>query len=152
MPQRHNNYNDGIYQGNVLNLIDTCEQTIKEHMYTRVAPLDITAFVPAPAQGMMGIQCNDNRRLTSVLKRLHCDQDGMAVAAERTLLNRLDGGCQLPFGVNVSSDGDAWRLEAFLAASPEDPAPLRLSLTGDSPEDVTEQAWTRIQEHRSAGR
>lgn len=116
------------------------------------APLAITDFVPAPAQGMMGIQCNDNRRLTSVLKRLHCDQDGMAVAAERTLLNRLDGGCQLPFGVNVSSDGDAWRLEAFLAVSPQDPAPLRLSLTGDSPEAVTEQAWTAIQEHRSARR
>jgi hydroxymethylbilane synthase len=113
-------------------------------------PLDVTAFVPAPAQGMMGIQCPDRPELTEVIRKLHCQDDGQAVAAERTLLNRLDGGCQLPFGVNVTHDGQAWRLEAFLADSPTDENPLRLSLTGETPEQVAEQAWARIQEHRSS--
>ena len=37
--------------------------------------------------------------------------DGEAVAAERSLLKRLDGGCQLPFGVNIRSDEGEWKLE-----------------------------------------
>jgi hydroxymethylbilane synthase len=65
-------------------------------LYT--TPLGITDFVPAPAQGMMGIQCLDQAAIVESLKPLHCEHDGQAVAAERMLLNRLDGGCQLPFG------------------------------------------------------
>lgn len=112
-------------------------------------PLDITRFVPAPAQGMMGIQCVNKEPVVKSLAPLHCPDDGQAVAAERLLLNRLDGGCQLPFGVNVKRDGAEWQLEAFLADSPTDPEPLRFSLKGDSPDDVAEKAWSRIQDHRS---
>lgn len=114
-----------------------------------VLPLPIDAFVPAPAQGMLGLQCRDEADVRAALQPLHCEGDGAAVAAERSLLQRLDGGCQLPFGVNVRRDGD-WKLELFLAEDADGAGALRLSLSGDSPEAVAEAAWTKIQEHRSA--
>ena len=70
------------------------------------------------------------------------------MAAERTLLLRLEGGCQLPFGVNIDGGGSSWRLEAFLARDADDDAPLRLSLEGTDPDSMAEEAWRRIQAHR----
>ncbi len=114
-----------------------------------VLPLAVEAFVPAPAQGMLGIQCREETELVQALQSLHCPDDGACVAAERMLLNRLDGGCQLPFGVNVCAADEIFRLELLLADDAEGSNALRLSLNGDSPEAVAESAWTRIQEHRS---
>jgi len=115
-------------------------------LYT--VPLDVTDFVPAPAQGMLGIQCVDSEPVVKILSRLHCPEDGQAVAAERTLLTRLDGGCQLPFGVNISRGGNTWQLEAFLADSPADEDPLRFTLTGPDCDTLVEQAWTPLRERR----
>jgi len=109
-----------------------------------VQNLAVDAFVPAPAQGMLGIQCRNEDHLVEGLARLNCAEAARGVAAERLLLNRLDGGCQLPFGINVSEADGGWKLEAFLAAGPTDPSPLRFSLQGDNPEDLAEEAWERL--------
>jgi hydroxymethylbilane synthase len=114
------------------------------------AALDVTRFVPAPAQGMLGIQCVDRPEVVEVLQKLHSREDGQAVAAERTLLTRLDGGCQMPFGVNIRADGDVFRLELFLADSARDDQPLRVSLSAAGADEVAELAWKRIQEYRSS--
>ena len=111
-------------------------------------PLAVDDFVPPPAQGMLGIQCRRDEALETALAPLHCPVDGAAVAAERLLLTRLDGGCQLPFGVNISGDGSRWKLELFLSADDHGANPLRLSLTGETPEAAAEMAWTKILEHR----
>lgn len=112
-------------------------------------PLEVAAFVPAPAQGMLGIQCRDEEPYRTELARLHCAQAARAVALERELLLRLQGGCQIPFGVNVAPEGTLWRLEAFLAKDVQDPTPLRLSLIGGDPHDLAEEAWRRILAHRA---
>jgi hydroxymethylbilane synthase len=109
-----------------------------------VKNLDVDKFVPAPAQGMLGIQCRDEAWLIEGIAQLNCPEAAEAVAAERMLLNRLDGGCQLPFGVNIEHDGKQWRLEAFLAESPEDDNPLRISLQGDNPNSLAETAWESL--------
>ncbi|MGD9548553.1 MAG: hydroxymethylbilane synthase [Candidatus Krumholzibacteriia bacterium] len=111
-------------------------------------PLDVADFVPAPAQGMLGIQCRDEEPFTSTLSMLHCLDDARGVTAERELLLRLEGGCHIPFGANVARTAEGWKLELFLAAEVDDPSPLRLTLTGGEPEDLMEEAWSRIQDHR----
>ena len=115
-------------------------------------PLEVAGFVPAPAQGMLGIQCRRDDRWADVLATLHSADAARGVAAERELLERLDGGCHLPFGVNVQLDGPAWRLEAFLAARPDDPQPVRFGLEGSDPADLAAEAWERLRPHREAAR
>ena len=65
-----------------------------------VVRLDPEIIVPAPAQGVLGLQIRSNDERT---KRLVSPLNDVAVheliAVERKVLNLMDGGCQLPLGV-----------------------------------------------------
>jgi len=97
---------------------------------------------------MLGIQCRDEEHLRAGLSRLHCADPARAVAVERELLLRLEGGCQIPFGAHVMPAAEGWHLEAFLAAEVDDPDPLRLTLDAADPETLLDEAWTAIRAHR----
>ena len=103
--------------------------------------------VPDPAA-----ECVGTDEKAHALRRLHAAGAARGVAAERTLLERLDGGCQLPFGVNVQPAGGGWKLEAFLAAHAEDTGGVRFTLEGDDPAALGEEAWRRLRPHREAAR
>jgi hydroxymethylbilane synthase len=65
-----------------------------------VKVLDPTDFVPAPAQGVLGLQMrDDDDEIAAILKQLNDKEVAQLIKVERTILNRLDGGCQLPLGV-----------------------------------------------------
>ena len=87
-------------------------------------PLDVAAFVPAPAQGMLGIQCRDEEPYRTALARLHCPAAARTVALERELLLRLEGGCQIPFGVNLAPEGGLWRPGSLPGQGRPGPCPL----------------------------
>ncbi len=65
-----------------------------------VKVLDPTDFVPAPAQGVLGLQIkSDHPEIAAVISKLNHPEIAELIKVERTILNRLDGGCQLPLGV-----------------------------------------------------
>lgn len=70
-----------------------------------VVRLDPEIIVPAPAQGVLGLQIRSNDERT---KRLVSPLNDVAVheliAVERKVLNLMEGGCQLPLG--VYNDGE----------------------------------------------
>jgi len=67
--------------------------------------LDPTSFVPAPAQGVLGLQTRQNDLSTiEVLKKLHHPDVANIIEQERGVLKAMDGGCQLPLGVFVAPD------------------------------------------------
>ena len=147
VPTRVNRLREGLYDGillaraGVLRLeLDLSDLFVK--------PLEVAEFVPAPGQGMLGIQCRDNDVWQAHLARLDCGEQAKAVAAERNLLNRLDGGCHLPFGVNIQGSGDSWQLEAFYSDNDVNRAPLRFSMQGGDPADMADLAWDRISAYR----
>jgi len=115
-----------------------------------VLPLDEDRFVPAPAQGMLGIQCRDDADWRARLAKLDCPEAGRGVAAERDLLQRLEGGCQLPFGINIKPVGEGWKLEAFLASLEEGPEPLRFTLEGTDLDALKSEAWDRLKAYQDA--
>lgn len=79
--------------------------------------LDPAFFVPAPAQGALGIQVRaSDTELHETLERLlHHSRTDEAIAAERTVLTRLGGGCHLPAGALLSHDDDAPAAKAWTA-------------------------------------
>ena len=111
-----------------------------------VVDLPADRFVPAPAQGMLAIQCRDEAPWLQFLGRLHTAETARPVAAERRLLAALEGGCQLPFGVNVSPDGEGFRLVAFWRTPDSDGPALRLDLRGEDPEALADEVLRRIRE------
>ena len=86
-----------------------------EFVVRRLAPVD---FVPAPAQGALAIQC---RRADGGIRELleHLDHKAtrQAVAAERRLLARVEGGCDLAFGAWCGADGSRARQTGDFAPS-----------------------------------
>lgn len=62
--------------------------------------LDPTEFVPAPAQGVLGLQIrDDDSELFDLLQKINATDVQKRIMLERKVLNLLDGGCQLPLGV-----------------------------------------------------
>jgi hydroxymethylbilane synthase len=73
-------------------------------------------FVPAPGQGAIAVECrseDDDLRLK--LRRIHHDESGQAVAAERAFLGALGGNCTLPLGAYCEIEQFQMKLHAFLA-------------------------------------
>lgn len=68
--------------------------------------LDPEQFVPAPAQGVLALQIreNDNELFDFMQAMNHVDIQSQ-IALERTVLNRLQGGCQLPLGAYCPEEG-----------------------------------------------
>ena len=67
--------------------------------------LDPTSFIPAPAQGVLGLQTRvDDLVTTEILQKLHHSDVATRIGLERSVLRQMDGGCQLPLGVYCVDD------------------------------------------------
>jgi hydroxymethylbilane synthase len=65
-----------------------------------VEVLDPTVFIPAPAQGVLGLQIrNEDIRLAEILSNLNHTYTAEKIELERSILRLMEGGCQLPLGV-----------------------------------------------------
>jgi len=70
-----------------------------------VVRLDPKIMVPAPAQGVLGLQIRSNDdRTKSLVSPLNEVAVHELIAVERKVLNLMEGGCQLPLG--VYNDGE----------------------------------------------
>ena len=66
----------------------------------KVVELDPTEFVPAPAQGVLGLQVREgDERVENIVSQLNNAEVAEKIGVERKVLNLLEGGCQLPLGV-----------------------------------------------------
>ncbi|MCX4245969.1 hydroxymethylbilane synthase [Paraliomyxa miuraensis] len=69
--------------------------------------LDPDAFCPAPAQGILALQCReDDARIRGLLAALADDDATLASAAERGFVQRLQAGCTVPMGCHATRVGD----------------------------------------------
>jgi len=100
--------------------------------------LEPEVLVPAPAQGALAIECrSDDLELLALLSRLNHRHAELTVGAERGLLARLAGGCQLALGANARITEDGLELMAWYEGS-------LYRAMGDSPEEVVEQIYRRL--------
>ena len=113
-----------------------------------VARLDPGVFVPAPAQGALALQCRrSDDRTREALAPLNDALTRGAVDAERSLLARLEGGCELAFGAWCENDGG--RNESVMVAMVESNGVVwRETARGAGPPLLAEALWRGL----SAGR
>ena len=80
-----------------------------------VIPKEISLH--AAGQGALGIECLvDNEKLISLLKAIEHPQTRDRCLAERAFLRELEGGCQVPIGVNTEINGDELTLTGLVAS------------------------------------
>jgi hydroxymethylbilane synthase len=96
--------------------------------------LDPRAFVPAPGQGAIALECrDDDDAVRAAVEPLDHAATARAVAAERAFLAGLGGGCNVPLGAHAFEAAGALELVAFVAA-PDGTGLLRGERRGSEPE------------------
>ncbi|MFM2063572.1 MAG: hypothetical protein RLZZ507_3243 [Cyanobacteriota bacterium] len=71
----------------------------------------------AVGQGALGIECRaDDTEVISLLKAIEHPQTRDRCLAERSFLRSLEGGCQVPIGVNTEIVGDNLTLKGIVAS------------------------------------
>jgi hydroxymethylbilane synthase len=81
----------------------------------QILPKEISLH--AVGQGALGIECReDDSELLSLLKAIEHHQTRDRCLAERAFLRDLEGGCQVPIGVNTEINGDNLTLMGIVAS------------------------------------
>ncbi len=79
--------------------------------------LPVHLSLPAIAQGALGIEARrDDTVVRELLSRFEDPPTRITVTAERALLHRLEGGCQVPIAAHAVLDGDIMTLEGLVAS------------------------------------
>jgi hydroxymethylbilane synthase len=103
VPTRIQKLRDGNYDAILLAKagVDRLQIDLSEF---HVEVLDPTVFIPAPAQGVLGLQIRESdTELFEILQALNHTDVAERIGVERKVLNLLNGGCQLPLGVYCES-------------------------------------------------
>ncbi len=115
---------------------------LKKHISSII---DKEIMLPAVGQGALGIEIKSNNKFAEkVIKSIHDDNTFAAATAERALLKKLEGGCQIPIGAYAevrknglyltglvaSIDGDI-TLKKTLRGSKKNPEELGKKLAAD---------------------
>ena len=95
-------------------------------------PIDIS--IPAIGQGALGIECRlDNEAIKETIAFFNHPDTAHAVRAERALLWRCEGGCQVPIAAHGVVNGDELTLTGFVA-SVDGSRSVKASITGPAGE------------------
>ena len=107
--------------------------------------LPVRVSLPAIAQGALGIEArNDDTFVRDLLSRFEHRPTRITVTAERALLHRLEGGCQVPIAAYAVLEGEVLTLDG-LVASVDGRRIIRHQFKGISAE--ASQLGTKLAEH-----
>ncbi len=82
-----------------------------------IYPIDTKEFLPAVAQGAIGIECSKSRtEILEILNKINHKQTEICVNSERAFLEVLEGTCQTPLAAFASLENDVIKLECLVAS------------------------------------
>ena len=116
-------------------IVLACAGLERLEMHERIgATLSPDEVLPAAAQGVVGIECRDDKaELASVLSQLQDANALSTTTAERAVARRLEANCQSPVASYATLDGNALTLTS-LVASADGSTILRESISGERPD------------------
>jgi hydroxymethylbilane synthase len=104
----------GEYDGIILAVAGLQRLGMSDRIHQIIAP-DISLH--AVGQGALGIECRTgDTEILEILKVLEDPASRDRAYAERSFLRELEGGCQVPIGVNTSIEGDNLTLIGMVAS------------------------------------
>lgn len=148
VPTRIRKLREGQYDSIIIATagVDRLELDISDLVAIRLDPEN---FLPAPAQGILGLQIrSDDSRVEQILNKINDENDKKAADLERGLLAKYDTGCSLPLGIFSEVDGESYRIKAVLGASDDNGwAGLRMiDLKGDNIKELVDRAYEQLNE------
>lgn len=109
-----------------------------------VERLNPKTFVPAPAQGVLGLQIRESdSELAMILKALNNEKTAHRIAVERRILNLFQGGCQMPLGAYAKAADN--KLSVWVAKAEDWNKPVQmLKIDGEDPEEMAQRAIKQL--------
>jgi hydroxymethylbilane synthase len=105
---------DGEYDALILAVAGLQRLGMSERIH-QVLPTDVSLY--AVGQGALGIECrSDDLEVLSLLKAIEHIPTRDRVLAERAFLRELEGGCQVPIGVDTQLQADTLTLTGLVAS------------------------------------
>ncbi len=118
---------EGQYEAIVLAAAGLQRLGEHERIRQRLAP---PVFLPAPAQGVIALECRrDDQVLIDLLRPLHDQNSASCASAERAFSRALAGSCEVPLAAYAELDGDRLSLTG-LVARPDGMQVLREHIEG----------------------
>lgn len=115
---------------NRLNLADEVA-----HIY----PFDIKQMTPAMGQGALGVEAVDDAQILEKIKFLNDERSVIETRVERDFVTLLEGGCQVPIGINARLAGEEIEINAIVGLP-------------DGSEVITENLTAKKSEFESVGK
>lgn len=110
----------------------------------RIQVLDENIFLPAPAQGALGLQIReDDDYVYDIVKKLNHDKTATLVAAERSFLKNFGGGCHIPLGAYAFFRDNEIVLQGLIA-SPDGSFVAREQARGSDPASLGRELSLKI--------
>jgi hydroxymethylbilane synthase len=104
----------GEYDGIILAVAGLQRLDMSDRIH-QILSADISLH--AVGQGALGIECREgDEGILKIIKALEDGESSDRTIAERAFLRELEGGCQVPIGVNTSIDGDILTLKGMVAS------------------------------------
>jgi hydroxymethylbilane synthase len=104
----------GEYDGIILAVAGLQRLNMSDRIH-QILSADISLH--AVGQGALGIECREgDEGILKIIKALEDAESSDRTIAERSFLRELEGGCQVPIGVNTSIDGDNLTLKGMVAS------------------------------------
>jgi hydroxymethylbilane synthase len=146
VPTRVNKLRDGLYDA----IIIACagiKRLALDISDLKINILECRDFLPAPGQGILGIQIRENDdRIGEIVSSLDDPTARKQTQLERGLLARFEGGCQLPLGAWSRIADDSMSLHAVLGCRKEDRwiGLARTSISGENIDNIVETAYKEL--------
>ena len=97
--------------------------------------LEIEEFLPAVAQGAIGIECRENDdQMRQKIAAINCEDSHTAILCERAFLRALDGSCRTPIAGYAEVHGDMIFFKGQLSA--EDGSSMKQTVVSGSASDA----------------
>jgi len=118
-------------------IILACAGLIRLGFEDRIGtPIDPALSLPAAGQGAVGIEFRDgDDRVRELLAPLHHEDTATRVLAERAVVRRLDGGCDVPIAAYAELEGQTLWLRARVGAA-DGGTLLEAEARGSDPEEL----------------
>ena len=101
--------------------------------------ISLEEMVPSMGQGALGIEVVNDPEVLEMVARLQDDETMIATTIERDFVDSLNGGCQVPIGVNALVKGDDVSIKVILGLP-------------DGSEIMSESITVKTSEYKTIGR
>ncbi|NLC28225.1 MAG: hydroxymethylbilane synthase [Campylobacteraceae bacterium] len=104
---------DGQYDAIILATAGMTRLGLEEEV-AYFSPIDKKIMIPAMGQAALGIEIVDEPKMHEIVNFLNDKEAVIETTIERDFVRVLEGGCQVPIGINATLEGDMVKIDAIV--------------------------------------